>query len=187
MLSFSDCRKSKNKIIYKQFCLKAKNLIVKQCDNVTFAVSSDLYSYLYNVCTDTAICDWPYGQGGKLCKHLCAVENQFGIILKTAPLLSCEDKKDFARIAIGEDIETNFFDDMLSLDLVDEAVTTVSDERDQIVSSTELPSAGASKNEPSPLTNFRTVSDTALNRLSENFVKVVEILRKTIRLKQLML
>ena len=175
LLSFSNSRKTKNKIIYDQLCLKAKNLIVKQCDNISFAVSSD--EYIYTVHADTATCDCPYGQGGKFCKHLCAVENQFCIIFKSAPLLSCEDKKDFARISLGEDTQTNFFEDMMSLDVADEKVTTVGDDRNKIVTPADLSLAFVPNNEQSSVKDPSTVTDTALNRLSENFGKVVEILK----------
>nr|XP_023019302.1 uncharacterized protein LOC111508109 [Leptinotarsa decemlineata] len=161
LLSFSNCRKTKNKIIYNQFCVKAKNLTVKQCDNISFAVSSDVY--IYTVHTDTATCDCPYGQGGKFCKHLCAVENQFDILLKTAPLLSCDDKKDFARIALGEDIQTTFFEDMMSLDLVDETVTIVSDNSNignDITAADFSSSAFVPSKETSSVNDLSSVTDT---------------------------
>ena len=83
-----------------------------------------------------------------------------------------------ARIALGEDIQTNFFEDMISLDIADEAVTTIGDDGNEIVTRADLSSSFVPNKEQSSVKDTSTVTDTALNRLSENFVKVVEILKE---------
>ncbi|CAH1111410.1 unnamed protein product [Psylliodes chrysocephalus] len=107
-------RKNKNELIHNKLRLEAKYLNIKQYQETVYGVCSEKYNNLiYNVCTETATCDCPNGQGGRFCKHLCAVELYSSFSLSSAPSLSVEDRKEFARIALGEEIPTEFFEDMM--------------------------------------------------------------------------
>lgn len=77
----------------------------------TVSFSTD-QTFFYIAYTDISFCDCVHGQGGRFCKHLCAIQQKMGIVLKSAPTLTLEDKKEFAKIAPGDDISTNFFDSM---------------------------------------------------------------------------
>lgn len=96
-----------------KFSLKAKNLkVVKGNQNVYFVHSAVDDTMLYTVYTDLALCDCPSGTSGKFCKHLCAVQEQCKVVLKNTPLLTSNDKRELAELALGASAPLNFFDSM---------------------------------------------------------------------------
>ncbi|CAH1106350.1 unnamed protein product [Psylliodes chrysocephalus] len=74
--------------------------------------SNEDKSLMYTVDVNLAMCDCPYGAGGKFCKHLCAVQETCGIVFKNAPLLTASDKKTLAKVSLGYDVPEDFFENM---------------------------------------------------------------------------
>lgn len=112
MLTFANSRKMKT-IDNNQMLLKCKDVLVHKIDDNTYRVSSSTDKNLfYTTYVDIYYCDCISGRGGCFCKHLCAVQQKLGIVLKSAPCLTLDDKKDFAKIALGDDIPTSFFNNM---------------------------------------------------------------------------
>ncbi|CAH1110516.1 unnamed protein product [Psylliodes chrysocephalus] len=68
--------------------------------------------FLYTIDAALGICDCPFGIGGKFCKHLCAVQQNFGVLLPNAPILTPSDKKMLAKLALGYDASEYFFENM---------------------------------------------------------------------------
>ncbi|KAJ8932005.1 hypothetical protein NQ314_015051 [Rhamnusium bicolor] len=85
---------------------KSKDVLVHNIDSS----STDKHLF-YTTYLGISFCDCISGQGGRFCKHLCAVQQEVGVVLRSAPCLTLDDKKDFAKIARGENIST-FFDSM---------------------------------------------------------------------------
>ncbi|KAJ8938236.1 hypothetical protein NQ314_011565 [Rhamnusium bicolor] len=68
--------------------------------------------FFYTAYVDIALCDCPYGQGGRFCKHLCAVQERFSLVLNTSPLLHSEDRIILAKLALGNEASVDFYMDM---------------------------------------------------------------------------
>lgn len=95
-------------------CFKAREVsIIYQIDNTTFHVASEKESnFFYTVNAKIAFCNCPSGTGGKFCKHLCAVEQKFGILFKTSPILRVYDRIQLAKLAVGHSAPEEFYKNM---------------------------------------------------------------------------
>lgn len=114
LLEFANSRRSKPQIDYKNMCIRAKEVnIIYQIDNTIFHVASEKDpNLLYTVNAKIAFCDCPSGTGGKFCKHLCAVEQKFGILFKTSPVLTVHDRIQLAKLAVGYSAPEEFYKNM---------------------------------------------------------------------------
>ncbi|KAJ8985439.1 hypothetical protein NQ317_017071 [Molorchus minor] len=114
LLEFANSRRSKPQIDYRNMCFRAREInIIYQRDNTIFHVASEKDSNLfYTVNAKIAFCDCPSGTGGKFCKHLCAVEQKFGILFKTSPVLSVHDRIQLAKLAVGHSAPEEFYKNM---------------------------------------------------------------------------
>lgn len=102
--------------MYMNVLKASANLKVLQIDNNIFHVqSSRQETQFYRVSLNLQMCECVAGQGGRFCKHVCAVDKSFGNI-SIAPRLSMSDKVCLGKIALGQLAECNveFFCDMRS-------------------------------------------------------------------------
>lgn len=123
LLNYANGRETKNDIAYGKFVRKASALKVVQTGENYFEVwsSQDEGNAKYKVLSDLQMCECLAGQGGKFCKHLCAVQEIYKNI-STCPQLSTNDKFLFAKIALGDTAEKNshfFFPMQQSVDTYD--------------------------------------------------------------------
>ncbi|KAJ8928871.1 hypothetical protein NQ314_018506 [Rhamnusium bicolor] len=115
---FASFRVSKPELEFKKFCTKANDLIVKKISYNLFHVSSaENENIVYGVHSELNLCECPTGIGGAFCKHLCAVHIQYGTQISTSPALSFEDRIIFAKIALGNDIDETFFQNMSAVEV----------------------------------------------------------------------
>lgn len=113
LLSFANYRSSKNELAFRRILKSSALLSVEEVDDRTCLVSSENDENLfYTVHLDVGFCDCVYGQGGRFCKHLCAIQNKFGKIFPTSPRLTIGDRKLYAEIALGSEAPKDFYDDM---------------------------------------------------------------------------
>lgn len=109
---YANGRGFKLDLYFKKFCYKASLLnVTKETDTIFSVTSSKDKNILYTVDTLIEQCDCPAGVGGTFCKHICAVFNS-GVNLLTTPNLLFQDRVDFAKLALGDDIDESFFHSM---------------------------------------------------------------------------
>lgn len=72
---------------------------------------------LYTVDIAIETCDCPFCIGGRFCK-------QFGVFLSNVPLLTTAEKKMFAKLALGQDASTYFFENINLDHLAENPVNT---------------------------------------------------------------
>lgn len=117
IISYANTRKTKDSI-YAMFMKSARNIknISKVNDNEYSVESETHLNTFYTVRADLAVCDCDAGKSGRFCKHICSIEQKFGVIFPNSPRLSIQDRISLARIATGDEINENFYVNMLSLD-----------------------------------------------------------------------
>lgn len=117
IVSYANTRKTKDSI-YAMFINTSRNIknISKVNDNEYSVESETSPNTFYTVRADLAVCDCDAGKCGKFCKHLCSIEQNFGVIFPNSPRLSIQDRMSLARIATGDKINENFYMNMLDLD-----------------------------------------------------------------------
>lgn len=113
LMKFANCRRT-NISAYLKFSKHSKNVTeITRISEHQFLVESTLKGESYTVDINTACCDCISGQGGAFCKHLCAIEIQYGIILRTSPKLSKLDRISCAKLASGDEaIDDDFYQNM---------------------------------------------------------------------------
>ncbi|CAG5043457.1 unnamed protein product [Parnassius apollo] len=96
------------------FMKTARNIknISKVNDNEYSVESETNSNTFYTVRADLAVCDCDAGKCGRFCKHLCSIEQKFGVIFPNSPRLSIHDRISLARIAMGDEINENFYMNM---------------------------------------------------------------------------
>ncbi|KAJ8970404.1 hypothetical protein NQ317_017186 [Molorchus minor] len=160
IISFANYRKNKNDLIYSKLKFKAKNLLVDKLTESQYLVMSESDNkLLYTVDMNIGMCDCIAGQGGKFCKHMCAVEENFHLLTTNcSPLLSPNDRRDLAELAVGDNIDGMFFEDMMN---------------------TSITCEGNSKRTSSSIstTNFNVKKEAAIKALSQNFSNLVEMVK----------
>lgn len=132
LLEFSNSRRHKLEITYLKFSQKCRNISkICQLTETIFQVESESRDTLYTVDTDISCCDCPSGRGGRFCKHLCIIEQNFHIMCSWSPRLLKSDRIKLAVLALGDNsTPENFFDDILeeekgnSTDKGDEPIIT---------------------------------------------------------------
>ncbi|KAJ8969069.1 hypothetical protein NQ314_001971 [Rhamnusium bicolor] len=114
LLEFANSRRSKPQIDYENMCRRAKEInVIYKMDDTVFHVASKKDSKLfYTINADIAFCDCPSGASGKFCKHLCAIEQKFGVFFKTSPILNTADRVQLAKLAVGHSAPDEFYQNM---------------------------------------------------------------------------
>ena len=117
LMRFASSRNTKPELAYLKLTHKAKDLIVTQITDIEFYVqSSNDRNLLYLVDTEMGLCDCPEGNGGKFCKHLCAVDMYINRVLKKSPVLSANDKALCAQLAWGDSYNPSFYVGMMEVE-----------------------------------------------------------------------
>lgn len=113
IISYANTRKTKDSI-YAMFVKTAKTIknIARVNDYEYSVESATIPNTFYTVRADAGVCDCEAGKCGKFCKHLCSIEQKFGVIFPNSPRLSVNDRISLARIAMGDDINENFYMNM---------------------------------------------------------------------------
>ncbi|XP_031327708.1 uncharacterized protein LOC116158967 [Photinus pyralis] len=172
LLSFANFRSSKNELAFRRMLKSSALLSVEEVDARTCLVSSENDENLfYTVHLDVGFCDCVYGQGGRFCKHLCAIQNKFGKIFPTSPRLTIGDRKLYAEIALGPDAPKDFYNDMEEeIEKQDEVTQyTVANEEDRIGATTESP------NGEEPIQHLHGVHSSAVEELFTHFEKLRDV------------
>ncbi|KAE9531995.1 hypothetical protein AGLY_010197 [Aphis glycines] len=103
LIKFSLFRVTKFEIIFQNFCNKAKLLNVKQKNDTTYEINSSSGN---NFCTVIYT-----GQGGRFCKHICAV-HLFGDTVNNLPNLTNNDRIEIGTLAVGNNFDHTFLHKM---------------------------------------------------------------------------
>ncbi|CAG4959588.1 unnamed protein product [Parnassius apollo] len=86
---------------------------ISKVNNNEYSVESETNSNtFYTVRADLAVCDCDAGKCGRFCKQLCSIKQKFGVIFPNSPRLSIHDRISLARIAMGDEINENFYMNM---------------------------------------------------------------------------
>lgn len=187
LLSFANHRKNKYDLVYSKLKQKAKNLLVKNISNNQYLVTSGsdnqlLYTVRIDVDTYFGMCDCPSGVGGKFCKHICAVEETYHVLSKyNIPKLSSDDRKDLAKLAMGENIDIAFFENMMETSSPDNEMSSFSQDNDRFhLGIDEVQSSNAIPLQTSSLTETQgidTKREMAMQTLSANLLNIVQIMK----------
>lgn len=112
LLQFAHGRVRRLTIEYEKFCKKSKNIeSISPVDETTYFIKTQ--NNLYVVDSEMATCDCISGQGGRFCKHLCAVEQKYQIMMSNSANLTEFDRKTLACLALGEQFSPDFFEDIV--------------------------------------------------------------------------
>lgn len=172
LLLFANSRSTNNEIVYMKFFQKAKDTLIQKVDDKTFFVSSsEDNTLLYTVDTDLSICDCPYGAGGKFCKHICAVQEKYGIIFNTSPRLTTHDKKIFAKLSLGQEVPEKFFE---SMDITDADTLQNVQNRDIEHNNVNL-SQDCSEMPKQDNTELQAKLSAVLQKLDNNFKRLIQM------------
>lgn len=87
---FASFRVAKPELGFKKFYKRANDL--QSQHNLYHVNSTKEISVVYTVYTDLNICECPAGIGGAFCKHLCAVQVNYGVEISTSPSLSFQGR-----------------------------------------------------------------------------------------------
>lgn len=113
MLNYANNRATRHDILYDKFKGSASKLQVQSINEETYNVTSSTDSqvlYTVNFKDGFTCCDCFSGSGGAYCKHICAVEQNSGVLTESAPVLTPDDKVTLAYIALGTNTpKRNFF------------------------------------------------------------------------------
>lgn len=173
LLEYANSRHTSNKLAYLKFSKNIEGIRVTETDrNVYLVTSQSDNQLLYTVYTDIAMCDCPFGQGGRFCKHLCAVQEKYGIRIHTAPLLTKDDKQDLAKLALGENIPTEFFKNM---DDIHNDSQSILPEPRMIEKLDEIDNEFATQNKSTENDDFKKIHQEAVQNLSQHFSRITEI------------
>ena len=117
IISYANTRKTKDSI-YAMFMKTARNIKnISRVNDNEYSVESEANSNtFYTVRADLAVCDCDAGKCGRFCKHLCSIEQKFGVIFPNSPRLSIHDRMLLANIATGDEVNEKFYVNMLNLD-----------------------------------------------------------------------
>ncbi|XP_029347795.1 uncharacterized protein LOC115034623 [Acyrthosiphon pisum] len=128
LIKFASYRITKPEIQYNSFCNKTNDLKVIQIDNTSYKVSShsnnDIY-YTVKVYDGFEHCECAFGQGGKFCKHICAIQLN-GFNIENVVNLSTKHRIELGNLAIGKDFDHTFMEPM---DLANDIVSTNNSKR----------------------------------------------------------
>ncbi|KAG6443537.1 uncharacterized protein LOC115455969 isoform X1 [Manduca sexta] len=93
-----------NNFAYLKFYKETKDVEITRVSDTEFMVESTAEKDVkYTVDMETVCCDCTEGRSGAFCKHLCAVESEFGYLLKSCPELSSTEREIFVKIACEEE------------------------------------------------------------------------------------
>ncbi|CAG9759977.1 unnamed protein product [Ceutorhynchus assimilis] len=166
-----------------QMVQASKNISINEIAKNTYRVSSSTNKTLfYTANTDISFCDCVHGQGGCFCKHLCAFQQKLGIVFKSAPTLTLEDK-DFAKVALGDDVSMNFFE-FMDTDVIvqrqneQESLQTIENEENK-----SSPKLGDISNSNNNLDD--EAHSTAVAGLSQQFQRITNIAANSLLLHNL--
>lgn len=113
MLNYANNRATRHDILYDKFKGSASKLQVQSINEEKYNVTSSTDSqvlYTVNFKDGFTCCDCFSGSGGAYCKHICAVEQNAGVLTESAPVLTPDDKVTLAYIALGTNTpKRNFF------------------------------------------------------------------------------
>ena len=130
LLEFAHSRRNKD-AIYMKYLLKTQG--VKEyykVNEMEYKVQSEKDASLsYTVSLDIGCCECPQGRSGKYCKHLCFLENKLNIAFRTSPKIASGDRKEFAKLALGDLPSEDFY---LGLDIKNENLHEYEDDKAQI-------------------------------------------------------
>lgn len=136
IISYANTRKTKDSK-YAMFINSAKNITnVSKVNDFEYSVESENKpNTFYTVRADVAICDCDAGKCGKFCKHLCSIEQKYGVIFSNSPRLSTHDRLVLAKIATGSDVNASFYLNMnlhgIQNNMLDPTVPQCSSPREQ--------------------------------------------------------
>lgn len=114
LIKFSSFRVTKFEIIFQNFCNKAKLLEVNQKNDTTYEINSSSGNNFYTVIKNDKLnffCDCAFGQGGRFCKHICAV-HLFGDTVSNLPNLTDSDRIQIGTLAVGNNFDHTFLHKM---------------------------------------------------------------------------
>ncbi|KAJ8915319.1 hypothetical protein NQ315_014827 [Exocentrus adspersus] len=177
ILSFANHRKNKNDLIYSNLKCKAKNLLVKKISETQYLVTSETDNQLLytvnNVLMNFGMCDCPSGQGGKFCKHICAVEEAFHVIHSyNIPKLAADDRKDLAKQAMGDNVDTKFFEDMMEPSYTNSDMSQFNNDDHEMIGETQSCSLPLRESSPTETQRINLKHQIALKTLSDNLLKI---------------
>lgn len=185
LMKFAHSRQT-NSSAYLKFCNRSKDVTkISRINYTEFLVESSLdKNRTYVVDISTACCNCVDGQGGAFCKHQCAVELKYGLILQTSPKISSADRVTCAKLATDDPLPDEFYQSMVNDDIiVEENANLIQDSEasvnlaiDDICTTTEQPPSNLISEVDDPV--FTATYNEALTEMKENFNQLKTILEK---------
>lgn len=178
LLKFANTRGRNLTLAYNKFSRNIRDIEeITHISHLNYRVKHK--SDYFEVNIETECCNCYFGQGGQYCKHLCAVEQKYGLSLKNSLLLSKTDLQDFAKIALGETYLPAFYDDINSNKNVDSEEPNESSctEHNISVQSHQSETVNSSFDLPIAETISQDYNAT-IDKMQAEFIRISEILKK---------